>query len=390
MRVIISGAGIAGLTLAWWLARGGCDVLIVEKASALRDEGFLVDFFGSGYDIAARMGLLPRLHELDLRVASVSWIDKREHEFARLHFERFKRLFDGRIFTLMRGDLVRVLFEELPDSVALRFGQEISRLDARDDRVDLTLTSGERETADLLVGAEGVHSTLRARLFGDENSFLRTLGFDTAAFVFHDPMLAQALSNEIRLLTVPGRQVGVYPVPGGGIASIFVHRSLSSARPADPLAELQSVYGDIGWLIPTALERAVALPSIYYDQVAQVELPRWSSGRIALVGDACQAVSVLAAQGASLAMAASYLLAQEILRQPTFKIAFDRYEARLRPAIEQKQADGRRLARWTAPTTQWRIRLRNQVINSASLPGISWLLKPMFMSALQSIVSRED
>jgi hypothetical protein len=89
-------------------------------------------------------------------------------------------------------------------------------------------------------------------------------------------------------------------------------------------------------------------------------------------------------------MAAAYFLAQEVLRQPTLEIAFDRYEAGLRPAIEQKQADGRRLARWTAPTTQWRIRLRNQVINSASLPGISWFLKPMFMSALESIVSRAD
>jgi 2-polyprenyl-6-methoxyphenol hydroxylase-like FAD-dependent oxidoreductase len=240
-----------------------------------------------------------------------------------------------------------------------------------------------------LVGAEGVHSTVRTRLFGDESHFLRGLGFDTAAFVFNDPTLAQSLNSEIKLLTTPGRQVGVYPVPGGGIAAIFVHRAPTPARPADPLAELQRVYGDIGWLIPTALERGVALP-IYYDQVAQIELPRWSRGRVALVGDACQAVSVLAAQGASLAMAAAYVLAQEVLRQPTIETALDRFERRLRPAIEQKQADGRRMARWTAPTTQWRIRLRNQVINSASLPGFSWFLKPMFMSALESIVSKTD
>jgi 2-polyprenyl-6-methoxyphenol hydroxylase-like FAD-dependent oxidoreductase len=389
MKVIISGAGIAGLTLAWWLARGGCSVLIVEKAPVLRDEGFLVDFFGSGYDIAERMHLLPRLHSLDLQVAQVSWIDKREHEFARLRFDKFKRLFDGRIMTLMRGDLVRVLFEDLPGSVELRFGREIAQFDSLEDRVDVTLTSGERETADLLVGAEGVHSTVRTRLFGDESRFLRGLGFDTAAFVFNDPTLAQSLNNEIMLLTAPGRQVGVYPVPGGGIAAIFVHRAPTAARPADPLAELKRVYGDIGWLVPTALERGVALP-IYYDQVAQIELPRWSGGRVALVGDACQAVSVLAAQGASLAMAGAYVLAQEILRQPTIETALDRYEKRLKPAIEQKQADGRRMARWTAPTTQWRIRLRNQVINSASLPGFSWFLKPMFMSALESIVSKAD
>ena len=361
-----------------------------REGVSLRDEGFLVDFFGSGYDIAERMHLLPRLRSLDLGVARVSWIDKREHEFARLHFDRFKRLFDGRILTLMRGDLVRVLFEDLPGSVEVRFGLEIEQFDQLEGCVDVALTGGERETAELLVGAEGVHSTVRARLFGDENRFLRGLGFDTAAFVFNDPTLAQALNNEIKLLTAPGRQVGVYPVPGGGIAAIFVHRAPTSARPASPLAELQRVYNDIGWLVPTALERAVALPNIYYDQVAQIELPRWSRGRVALVGDACQAVSVLAAQGASLAMAAAYLLAQEVLRQPTIENALNRYEERLKPAIEQKQADGRRMARWTAPTTQWRIRLRNQVINSASLPGFSWFLKPMFMSALESIVSETD
>ena len=122
----------------------------------------------------------------------------------------------------MRGDLVRVLFEELPNSVALRFGQEISRLDAREDRVDVTLTGGERETADLLVGAEGVHSTLRARLFGDENSFLRTLGFDTAAFVFYDPALAQALATKSDCLRYPVVRSVFYPVPGGGIASLYL------------------------------------------------------------------------------------------------------------------------------------------------------------------------
>ena len=165
----------------------------------------------------------------------------------------------------------------------LRFGREIGRIQIlREDRVDVTLTNGERETADLLVGAEGVHSTLRARLFGDESSFLRGLGFDTAAFVFDDPALAQALSNEIRLLTVPGRQVGVYPVPGGGIASIFVHRAPSTARPASPLAELQRVILEISaGLFRRRWSEPWPCPNIYYDQVAQKRAYRGGSrGRV--------------------------------------------------------------------------------------------------------------
>jgi 2-polyprenyl-6-methoxyphenol hydroxylase-like FAD-dependent oxidoreductase len=390
MRAIICGAGIAGLTLAWWLGRGGWSVLIVEKAPSLRDEGYMFDFFGSGYDVAERMNLLPRLQALGYHVSRVSWIDERERTFAMLDHGMFRRLLNGRVLSLMRGDLVHALFEDLPGSVELRFGREIERLDSLEGHVDVTLTSGERETADLLIGADGVHSSMRARLFGDESHFLRDLGFRAAGFVFHDPTLARALSSEIKLLSLPGRHVGFFPVRGGGIATFFVHRTSSTGRPANPLADLSRVFGDLGWHVPTALERAAALPGIYYDQVAQIELPHWCRHRVALVGDACQAVSVLAAQGSSLAMAGAYLLAQELLRQPAIEIALDRYEARLKPVIKQKQAAGRRMARWSTPSTRWKLRLRNMGIKLASLPGMSRLLKPMYASAVESFVSAPD
>jgi 2-polyprenyl-6-methoxyphenol hydroxylase-like FAD-dependent oxidoreductase len=390
MRAIICGAGIAGLTLAWWLGRGGCNVLVIEKASRLRDEGYMFDFFGSGYDVAEQMHLLPRLQAFAYDVHRVSWIDERERVISFLDYEMFRRLLNGRVLSLMRGDLVRSLFEDLPHSVEVRFGCEIERLDSLEAHVDVTLTSGERETADVLVGADGIHSTIRAQLFGDETHFLRGLGFCAAAFAFEDPTLAQSLNGELKLLSVPGRHAGFFPVRGGRIASFFVYRASAMARPVNPLSELRRAFDGLGWLVPTALERAAALPNIYYDQAAQIELPHWSRQRVALVGDACQAVSVLAAQGASLAMAAAYLLAQEVLRQPTIAIALDRYEARLKPAIEQQQAAGRRMARWSAPTTKWKLRLRNQVIKLANRPGMSLLLKPMFASAVETLFAAPE
>jgi 2-polyprenyl-6-methoxyphenol hydroxylase-like FAD-dependent oxidoreductase len=386
-RVIICGAGIAGLTLAWWLGRGGCRVLIVEKAARLRDEGYMFDFYGPGYTVAERMGLLRRLQELCYRVHRVSWIDEHERPVSELDYEVFRRLLDGRVLSLMRGDLVWALFDDLPDTVEVRFGREIKRLNSLETEIDVTLTSGENEVADVLIGADGIHSAMRAHLFGDEALFVRHLGFRAAAFAFEHPTLAQALRGELKLLSLRGRHVGFFPIRGGRIASFFVHRASPTATVANPLAELRAAFGDLGWLVPVALERAAALPSIYYDQVAQIELPRWRRHRVGLVGDACQAVSVLAAQGASLAMAAAYLLAQELLRQHSIEVALERYEALLKPAIEQQQAAGRRMARWSAPTTQWKLRLRNGIFALANQPGMSLLLKPMFTSAVGRIIS---
>lgn len=390
MRVIICGAGIAGLSLAWWLDRDGWEVLIVEQASGPRDEGYMIDFLGSGYDVAELMGLLPRLKEIHYPIPEIMYVDQNGRRIAGLDYELFARLQNGRLLNFMRGDLERVLFEELPKSVEVLFDLTIDELRPKAEHVEVLLTDGEWKRADLLVGADGIHSRVRKLTFGDEQRFLRYLGLHTAAYIFEDRELRRTLEGGFRMLSVPGRQVGLYPIRDGKVASFFVHRTPDKALPSSYGDELHKAYGDLGWLVPDALRHCIDHSEIYYDQVAQIEMPHWSRGRVTLVGDACQAVSLLAGQGASMAMGGAYLLARELHASRPVEVCLAGYAARLKPMIERKQAAGRRTADWLVPPSQRRIAVRNVALRLAGLPGLSWLLRPVLTSGTESVVERTD
>lgn len=390
MKATICGAGIAGLSLAWWLDRDGWDVLIVEWAPGLRDEGYMIDFFGSGYDVAELMDLIPRLKEIHYPVPEMVYVDHNGRRVAGLDYELFCRLQNGRLLNFMRGDLERVLFEELPESVEVRFNATIDEVNPREKHVETLLSDGEREQADLLVGADGIHSRVRELVFGNEHQFLRHLGFHTAAYIFEDRELRRELEGDFRMLSVPDREVGLYPIRDEKVASFFVHRTPNEALSSSYCEELEEIYGDLGWIVPDVLRHCRDHSEIYYDQVAQIEMPHWSRGRVTLVGDACQAVSLLAGQGASMAMGGAYLLAHELRDNRPVKKCLADYEALLKPMIRRKQAAGRRTADWLVPPSQRRIAARNAVLRLAGFPGLSWLLRPVLASGTESVIERTD
>jgi 2-polyprenyl-6-methoxyphenol hydroxylase-like FAD-dependent oxidoreductase len=312
MRVIICGAGVAGLSLGRWLAHNGWEVLIVERAEGSRNEGYMIDFFGAGYDAAELMGLIPRLEEVHYVPGRLVYVDKSGRPSSSVEYEVFSRLEKGRLMSFLRGDLERVLLEALPKAVEVRFNVTLHEIIEDGSGVRVTLSNGAHESADLLVGADGVHSRVRELLFGGERQFLRYLGYHTAAYVFQDQRVSRELDRDFVNLTVPGRNVGIYPLRENRIASFFVHRASSPALPESPCAELRRMYGDLGWLVPSTLAQCTESSGVYYDQVVQVEMKRWSHGRTTMIGDACCAVSLLAGQGASIAMASAYTLADEL------------------------------------------------------------------------------
>lgn len=386
MKAVICGAGIAGLTLGWWLSHDGWDVVMVEKAAGPRDEGYMIDFMSSGWDVAERMGLIPRLRQTAYYIPGVQWIDEKGRTEARIDYCRFAQLLHGRLLSLTRGDLEHVLFEALPGAVELRFGLTIESIRDRTSRIEVTLSDDRVEVADLVIGADGIHSRVRALVFGDEGQFRRYLGFHTAAYVFEDIQAAAALGGQFKIMALPARQAGFYPLRAGKVAAFFAHAADDPTLPADPVDELVRIYGDLGWLVPTGLAYAAKLPAIYYDQIAQIEMPRWTRGRVALVGDACDAVSLLAGQGASLAMGTAYVLAQELRRGPTIEAALAAYGVRLVLDVRRKQQSGRKTARWLVPRTRFEIAVRNWTLRAALLPGLSPLLKPLLISGTESII----
>lgn len=385
MKVLIVGAGIAGLTLALCLRRNGHEARIVEQAPELRDAGYMIDFFGSGYDAAERMGLLDDLAGIHYQIPRLAFVAADGRERFSIAYPRLRRrLFDDRHFNFMRGELERLLHDNLPRDVPIRFGTTVEAVRQDGERVSAQVSDGSLETVDLVAGADGVHSKVRRLVFGGPERFERFLGYHTAAAIIDDPP-AGAPGDAFSILTEPGRQVGIYPIRGGRMASFFVHaadRRLDDRSTAAARQILRAEYGDLNWLVPELLRRCDRAPEIYLDEVSQTELPYWSRGGVVLLGDACQCVSLLAGQGASMAMAGAYVLAEELTAaRDDVATALARYELRLRPSIETKQQAGRRIARWFVPDSRMRRLIRDAVLRVSAWPLASGLLKRQIAGA---------
>jgi len=386
VRAIICGAGIAGQALAWWLERDGWEVSVVERAPGPREEGYMIDFVGSGYDVAELMGLLPQLAEIHTKNAVVRYVAPDGSGRGRIDYDRMAQAFDGRAFTFMRPDLERVLLGQLGEAVTIRYGLTIDAIEEVEDGVVATLSDGSTEAADLLVGADGIHSRIRDLVFGPEQPLVRYLGYHTASYVFDDDALRAKLGQQFTLVATPDRQAGIYPTNDGRLAAWLIHRAPDPTLPADPAATIRATYQDLGDLVVRALAHCPSDRGLYYDQVAQIEMDGWTRGHVTLVGDACQAVSLMAGQGASMALGGAYVLAEELRGDGSIADATRRYEQRVRPAVRDKQRAGRRTARWLVPDSQWRLTVRGLIFDAARLPGLPKLMRPVLKATRGSLV----
>jgi 2-polyprenyl-6-methoxyphenol hydroxylase-like FAD-dependent oxidoreductase len=372
--VLISGVGIAGPTLAYWLKAAGFQPTLLERASALRSGGYVIDFWGLGYTIAERMGLIPEINRDGYYAQGFRIVDEAGHRLAGFGTDVFSELTNGRYVTLQRSDLSRMLFERISGVEAI-FGDEIILVEEKPDCVEVELKHGGRRRFDLLVGADGLHSAVRNLVFGPQARFERRLGYSVAAF---EAQGYRPRDEDVYLIYgQPGRMVGRFTLRDDRTLCLLVfaeHRPLLPETPGSQKALLREIYGGDGWECDQMLAELERAGELYFDTVSQIRMPNWSRGRVALIGDAAFCVSLLAGQGSALAMISAYVLAGELaMVGGRYSEAFAGYEARLKSYIGRKQRGAERFAGALAPRTRVGMLFRNVVVRSFSIPGLARL-----------------
>ncbi len=371
MRVAIIGAGIGGPTLAYWLRRLGHEPILFEKAPAARTGGYVIDFWGLGYHLAERMGILPTLIDHGYLMQRLSMVDANGREEAGMDVTPLRRQLRGRFISLARADLAAAILRAC-DGVETHFGVSVDAVEQEDDGVIITLTNGVREAADLLVGADGLHSTVREQVFGPEERFETSLGCHVAAFRLHGYPQRDELVYVSH--TIPKRHVSRVALHDGETLVLLICRSelLDGGPPEESLkAALRRAFGGMKWEVPQILERMSDVDDVYVDRVSQIHLPRWSCGRTALLGDAAACASLLAGEGTGLAMIEAYVLAGELNRfGGDVPRALASYEARLRPFVTAKQKGAVRFRGFFAPRTALGLAVRDLAVNTFALPFV--------------------
>ncbi|MFI6176445.1 FAD-dependent monooxygenase [Nonomuraea sp. NPDC051191] len=335
-RVLISGASIAGLALAHWLTRHGFRPTIVERAPRLRTGGNGVDVRGDAVEVAARMGIMPRVRELAADVHGMRFVDAGDRPVARVEFR------DPGSVEIMRGDLVALL-DEATD-VEILFGDTIRGLEQDDDGVRVTFEHAPARAFDLVVGADGMHSHVRRLVFGPEEEFVR---HKDHYFAFADADAALGEDRWVTMFNTPGRMAGIYRSGNHAQAkAYFIFRSAPLDYDHRDVAEhkrlVSRTFGDeTSWRTRELLDSALADPDFYFDALGQVHMDSWSQGRVVLVGDAAWCASPASGAGAELALVGAYRLAGELAAAGgDQRVAFARYDAVHRPLVEKKQQIG--------------------------------------------------
>ncbi len=375
MKIAINGAGVAGPTLAYWLHKTGHEPTLIEKSPHFRAGGYIIDFWGVGYTVAERMGILPEVREKGYSVQEVRFVDSEGRKVGGFSADVLGRMTNERFTSLPRGDLAETIYDRIKERAETLFGNSICALEEHKDGVRAGLEKGGARDFDLVIGADGLHSAVRELVFGPESAFEKYLGYRVAAFEVegYRPRDELVYVN----YAVPGKQVSRFAMRGERTLFLFVFTAEQTGGhdphgPAETKALLRRLFGDAGWECPQILEAMEHVDDIYFDRVSQIRMDQWSKGRVMLIGDAACAVSLLAGEGTGLGMTEAYVLAGELSRAGgDYAAAFRSHEQKLRPFIEGKQKSAANFASSFAPQSAWGVWLRNHVANLLTIPPLA-------------------
>lgn len=364
--VLISGAGVAGPALAYWLHQYGYSPTIVERAPTLRAGGYAVDFRGTAQlTVLERMGLLDEIRRHQTRMGPMLCVDDTGRRLASLPSD----IFSGDI-EILRGDLTRVLYEATKTYTEYIFDDSLTDLAQDQHGVSATFENGPSRGFGLVIGADGLHSTTRRLAFDKQSAHIRHLGYYSAIFTTANHL---DLRYTGELYNVPGREAGLYSARDNTEAKAMFGFASSPLeydyRDTDQQKRIVAErFADMGWEVPRLLDAMWAATDFYFDAAAQIDLDRWSIGRVGLLGDAAWAPGP-GGNGTGMAVVGAYILAGE-LANGDHRTAFARYEELMRGYVRENQKQAQGGAGFLVPQTRSKIWLRNLMYRT--LPYLPW------------------
>lgn len=361
-HAIIVGAGVAGLSAAWWLGKAGWQSIIIERAQSLRDGGHMMSLSGPGHETARRMDLLGLLAPVAHPGGESIYFDRRGRELLRLRHRELMR--DFPYLVIRRGDVVNAIAQRMPPGCDVRLATEVTAVEQEDDRVVATLSDDSKIEADLLIAADGVNSQMRRAHFARDADVMTPLGYRFASYEIPDIITPRA---DFFSYAHPGRISEFYQLAEGRFAALHVWVQSPQPQHAKlaPFDELTQVFADDHpdvRAIIAAGARESRPPLI--DDMMLVEAPAWSKGRIVLAGDAAHCITLISGQGAGMAMTGAAVLAEEIAARDDLAQALAAYEARMRGTVGRLQERSRNIARWFVPQSKLAFHWRNIMLRA--------------------------
>lgn len=367
MRVLISGASVAGPTAAYWLSRYGASVTVVERMplARVRTSGHAVDLFGPAMDVAEWTGVLPAVMEARTRTEVVSF-QRPGGRGVDIEMRRLVAGISGRHVEIMRGELASILYEATRSDVRYLFGDSVRTIDQEPAGVAVTFDHAAADRFDLVIGADGLHSIVRRLHFGPESQFRRYLGGYLAGVVLPNYL---GLDSRMVVWNAPGRLAAIYPVYQTDTArgGFLFRRSEELAldhRDIDGQKQiLHHIYGEDEWQVPQLLAAVDAAEDFYFDSISQIVMDSWTKGRVTLVGDAGYSPGPAVGGGTSIAMIGAYVLAQELGQAGRdHHTGLRAYEDRMRELAAKARSVGPSTMATLIPRTGIQVRLLPELL----------------------------
>ncbi len=372
--VLISGAGIAGSVCAYFLSRAGFHTTIVERAPELRKAGQQIDIRGAALQIVRRMDLEEAVRSKTTKEAGLAFMDTNGKRLAEFPVDEK----GGMSFTceieIVRAELAKIFYDASKEDTEYVFGDHVTALNERSDKVEVTFASGSKKEYDLVIGADGMGSKIRRLVFPDEN-VMRGLGQYTSFFTI--PYEEEDSTWGQWYNATGGRCILLRPDNTGYTRAYL---SVMSSKPAgyyklsipEQKKLFREIFEDAGWQAERVLDGMDASDDFYMQEIAQVKMEQWSKGRVALVGDAGYCPSPISGMGTSLAIIGAYILAGELGScKGDWEKGLKTYEQKMKPFVTKAQSLPPGAPAILNPQTAWGITILNGIVGFVSWSGLA-------------------